>query len=212
MSSTVPGVADVCERAERMHRLCDKDGLELEALAYTRAWSWSMVLFAILWPEYASCSMSGPALPSSQPCHLTCSFDCSCPPSLQQWSDMHSCTRHSSSPPSSTHTAEMRRPSLKTRISYQTIDVYSLRRSRSAASITALTFSVESPVSADFSACLGQLRPWCVRRPHFGGKRAIFKDGICAPCLRYGKCPSTLPQGIPEAETKVLSQRLLHHT
>lgn len=91
-------------------------------------------------------------------------------------------------------------------------DAYSLRRSRSAASIAAFMFIMESPVSADLSACLGQLRPWCVRRPHLGGKRAIFKDVICAPCLKYGECPSTLPQGITEAETKVLSLRLLHHT
>lgn len=39
MSSMVLGVGDVCERAEKMHRLGDKSGLEHEARAYTRTWT-----------------------------------------------------------------------------------------------------------------------------------------------------------------------------
>lgn len=173
-----------------------------------------MVLLAVLWPDYASCSISQ-VVQHFYPSQPVTSIAPSMAPARCFFSRVRTCIHAHATPLYLQHRPTPQQcgspPSRRASVNRH-LDVYPFRRSRSAASIAAFMFIVESPVSADLSACLGQLRPWCVRRPHLGGMRAIFKDGICAPCLKYGECPSTLPQGMREAETKVLSPRLLHHT
>ncbi|KAJ4519231.1 hypothetical protein HRR83_004747 [Exophiala dermatitidis] len=84
------------------------------------------------------------------------------------------------------------------------------RRSRSAASIIRIVFSTvrwRAPIQWALD-----LRIWEHDEPHYGGKRAIFEDVLCAPCLEYGKRPSTAAIAAREEEIKILSLRLLYHT